>query len=115
MISRKIAEQTLSEALKTGADFAELFLQDKRSNTLALLDGHIEDAVTGRRHGAGIRVIKGLNSVYVHTNDTTLTGLVAAARSAAPSRTVVIAWKFAMNMKFSPLSWRSNIDFIAPK
>jgi len=83
MISRKIAEQALSEALKTGADFAELFLQDKRSNTLALLDGHIEDAVTGRRHGAGIRVIKGLNSVYVHTNDTSLIGLVTAARRAA--------------------------------
>ena len=83
MISRKIAEQTLAEALKTGGDFAELFLQDKRSSTLALLDGRIENAVTGRAHGAGIRIIKGLSSVYVHTNDTSLTGLTAAARRAA--------------------------------
>lgn len=83
LISKKIAEQVLTEALKTGGDFAELFVQDKRSNTLALLDGHIEDAVTGRLHGAGIRIYKGLSSVYVHTNDTSLSGLVAAARKAA--------------------------------
>ena len=31
MISRKIAEQTLAEALRTGGDFAELFVQDKKS------------------------------------------------------------------------------------
>lgn len=83
LISRKIAEQALAEALKTGGDFAELFAQDKRSNALALMDGHIEDAVTGRLHGAGIRIYKGLNSVYVHTNDTSLSGLLAAARKAA--------------------------------
>lgn len=83
MISRKIAEQTLAEALRTGGDFAELFVQDKRSNTLSLVDGHIEDAVTGRLHGAGVRIYQGLNSIYVHTNDTSLAGLLAAARKAA--------------------------------
>jgi len=83
MISKKIAEQALAEALKTGGDFAEIFAQDKCSNTITLLDGRIEDAVTGRIHGAGIRIFKGLNSIYVHTNDTSLSGLVAAARKAA--------------------------------
>lgn len=83
LVSKKIAEQTLAEALKTGGDFAELFVQDERSETLALLDNRIENAVTGRRHGAGIRIYKGLNSVYVHTNDTSLSGLLAAARKAA--------------------------------
>ena len=56
MISRKIAEQALAEALRTGGDFAELFLQDERSNAMSLLDGRIENAVTGRLHGAGIRI-----------------------------------------------------------
>ena len=83
MISRKIAEQALAEALRTGGDFAELFLQDERSNAMSLLDGRIENAVTGRLHGAGIRIYKGLNSIYVHTNDTSLSGLIAAARKAA--------------------------------
>ena len=83
MISRKNAAQVLAAALKTGGDFAELFLEDRRSNAMALVDGHIEHAVTGRRHGAGIRIYHGLNSIYVHTNDTSLSGLMAAAAKAA--------------------------------
>lgn len=83
MIAKRIVEQALAEALKTGGDFAELFAQDKRSGVMLLQDGRVEDAVTGRMHGAGIRIYKGLNSVYVHTNDTSLSGLIAAARKAA--------------------------------
>lgn len=83
MLSKKIAEQTLAEALRTGGDFAELFVQDQKNTALSLMDGHIDNAVTGRIHGAGIRIFKGLSSVYVHTNDTSLSGLIAAARKAA--------------------------------
>ena len=83
MIAKRIVEQALAEALKTGGDFAELFAQDKRSGVMLFQDGRVEDAVTGRMHGAGIRIYKGLNSVYVHTNDTSLSGLIAAARKAA--------------------------------
>ena len=83
MILKSVAEQVLFEALKTGGDFAELFCEDRRSGAMGLVDGHVESAATVRRHGAGIRVYNGLNSVYVHTNDTSLSGLVAAARKAA--------------------------------
>ena len=60
MVSKKIAEQALHEALKTGGDFAELFFQDTRANALSLLDGHVENATTNRKHGAGIRIYRGL-------------------------------------------------------
>ena len=80
MILKSIAEQVLHEALRTGGDFAELFCEDRRSGAMGLVDGHVESASTLRRHGAGIRVYNGLNSVYVHTNDTSLSGLTAAAR-----------------------------------
>lgn len=83
MILKSVAEQALNEALKTGGDFAELFCEDRRSGAVGLVDGHVEAASTMRRHGAGIRVYSGLSSVYVHTNDTSLSGLVAAARKAA--------------------------------
>ncbi len=83
MILKSVAEQALNEALKTGGDFAELFCEDRRSGAVGLVDGHVESASTVRRHGAGIRVYNGLSSVYVHTNDTSLSGLVAAARKAA--------------------------------
>ena len=83
MILKSTAEQVLSEALKTGGDFAEIFCEDRRSGSMAMVSGHVENASTVRRHGAGIRVYNGLNSVYVHTNDTSLSGLIAAARKAA--------------------------------
>ncbi len=83
MILKSIAEQALNEALKTGGDFAEIFCEDRRSGALGLVGGRVENATTVRRHGAGIRVYHGLNSVYVHTNDTGLSGLMAAARKAA--------------------------------
>ncbi len=83
MILKSVAEQALNEALRTGGDFAELFCEDRRSGAMGLVDGHVENASTVRRHGAGIRVYRGLNSVYVHTNDTGLSGLLAAARKAA--------------------------------
>ena len=83
MIQKKIAEAALAAAMKTGGDFAELFEQDERSGALSMSFDRIEDAVTGRIHGAGLRVFKGLNSVYVYTNDTSLEGLLRAAERAA--------------------------------
>ncbi len=83
MILKSVAEQALHEALRTGGDFAELFCEDRRSGAVGLVDGRVENASTTRRHGAGIRVYNGLSSVYVHTNDTSLNGLIAAARKAA--------------------------------
>ena len=83
MILKSTAEQVLAAALRTGGDFAELFCEDRRSGGMGLVDGHVENAATARRHGAGIRVYNGLNSVYVHTNDTSASGLLSAARKAA--------------------------------
>ena len=70
MILKSTAEQVLAAALRTGGDFAEIYCEDRRSGAMGLVDGHVEAASTVRRHGAGIRVFRGLNSVYVHTNDT---------------------------------------------
>ncbi|MDO4356825.1 MAG: TldD/PmbA family protein [Clostridia bacterium] len=83
MINRKTAEQVLSRALTTGGDFAEIFFEDTRKNTLGMIDGKIDTATTRRTHGAGIRIYQGLNSVYVYTNDTDLPGLMRAAQQAA--------------------------------
>ena len=83
MLSRTIAEQALAAAVRTGGAFAEIFYEDTRSGSLTLNAGAIETALTGRSAGAGIRVYKGLSSVYVFTNDASLSGLVRAAQKAA--------------------------------
>ena len=50
MISKSIAERVLAEALTTGGDFAELFMEDTRQMGIMLMDGMIDSASTSRRH-----------------------------------------------------------------
>ena len=83
MISKLHAANVLAEALRTGGDFAELFFQDQTSQTITMRDGSVEDAVTQRIHGAGIRIFRGLSCVYVYSCDTSPSGLISLARRAA--------------------------------
>ena len=83
MITNSQAAPALRAALATGGDFAEIFYQDKSSQTLTLQDGRMEDVLTRRIHGAGMRVFRGLSCVYVHSCDTSTEGLMRLARRAA--------------------------------
>ena len=69
--------------MRTGADFAEIFAEDKRSSSAILDDGRVEEVVTGRDRGAGIRVVAGDTTGFAHTADLTSSGLTAAAAAAA--------------------------------
>lgn len=83
MISKNTIESVLACALSTGGDFAEIFAEDKTSQSITLIDGKVDSLNSGRSYGVGIRVYKGLKSVYGFTNDTSVTGLEAAAKKAA--------------------------------
>lgn len=83
MIDREAAERALACALSKGGDFAEIFFEDALTNNLSLVGGQMDAATTLRSHGAGIRVYRGVNSVYVHTSDTSEAALLKAARQAA--------------------------------
>ena len=83
MLKKGAAERALGRAVSTGGDFAEIFYEDTRSSRIGQTDDRIDTATTGRIHGAGLRVYKGTNSVYVHTNDTSDAGLMAVAERAA--------------------------------
>ncbi len=83
MLDQNVAREVLQEAVKTGGDFAEIFMEDRIDNTMMMRSGRLETANIGRLHGAGVRVFSGTNSVYVHTNDTSREGLMNCARQAA--------------------------------
>ena len=83
MLDQNIAREVLQEAVRTGGDFAEIFVEDRIDNSLVMRSRRIETVNTGRLHGAGVRVFSGTNAVYVHTNDTSREGLMACARQAA--------------------------------
>ena len=83
MIKHSIANAVLDEALRSGGDFSELYMQDTETNSLSMVNGVVEDAKYQRKAGAGVRVLKGTRSAYAYTADTSEEALIATARAAA--------------------------------
>ncbi len=83
MIDESVISGLLGTALRTGADFAEVFAEDKRSTSAVLDDGRIEELSSGRDRGAGIRVVTGETTGFAHTADLSEAGLRSAAEAAA--------------------------------
>jgi TldD protein len=83
MIDQDTLTRVLGAATRTGADFAEVFVEDKRSTSAGLDDGRVEQVTSGRDRGAGIRVVKGDTTGFAHTADLSEAGLRAAAEAAA--------------------------------
>ncbi len=83
MIKQSIIENVIEAALSTGGDFAEVFVEDKYVNSMALQDKKIERSISGRDFGIGIRIFSGLQNVYTYTTDFSEEGLVNAAKKAA--------------------------------
>ena len=83
MLSREVAERVLGRCLITGGDFAEIFEEDALNNSISILNGKVENSLGGRTYGIGIRIFKGLKSVYAYTNNNSLTSLLNVAQKAA--------------------------------
>lgn len=93
IVQPHILTKALDAALSTGADFADIFLEDTYSSQLSVLNSKPEQAIVGQLYGAGIRLFFGHEIVYVTTNDLSEAGLVKAALNAAQSRGKGIAHK----------------------
>lgn len=83
MIDHDVIPRVLGAALRTGGEFAELYAEDKRSTSISLDDGRIEQVTSGRDRGVGIRVIRGETTGFAHTSDLSEAGLTEAALAAA--------------------------------
>ncbi|HVX16456.1 MAG TPA: TldD/PmbA family protein [Acidimicrobiales bacterium] len=83
LVDADVVSETLDAALQTGGEFAEVFVEDKRSSSALLDDGRIERLTSGRDRGAGIRVVVGDTTGFAHTADLTPEGLRSAARAAS--------------------------------
>ena len=83
MIEAAVLQRTLQTALRHGGDFAEVFAEDRRLASARLDDAKVEEFVSGRERGAGIRVVRGDTTGFAHTADLSEAGLRAAADAAA--------------------------------
>jgi TldD protein len=83
MLNKDIVGKVIKKSMSTGADYAEIYEEDVLSNNLSLVEGKMENIVSGRSYGIGIRIIKGLNSIYAYTNENSESALMETANKVA--------------------------------
>ncbi len=83
MLDKKLIEDIIMAALSTGGDFAEIFAEDKFNTNITMIGGKVDNSISGRDFGIGIRIFKGLNSVYAYTNQHNRDALIDIAIKAS--------------------------------
>ena len=76
MLEKIKLEEYLSKCMSSDADFAEIYEEDEISERISMLDGKVESIANNSTLGLGIRLYKGLESVYAYTNDTSDDGVL---------------------------------------
>src|SRR5882724_6362241 len=83
MLEESVVQKVLGTALRTGGEWAEVFVEDRHSSGGRLDDGRIEELSSLRDRGAGIRVVVGETTGFAHTADLSENGLRIAAEAAS--------------------------------
>ena len=83
IINEKILPEVLAVAMSGGADFAEVFAQRSRNNSINYVGGKIDTINDNVISGVGIRAFSGTRTVYASTTDISREGLLRCAESVA--------------------------------
>lgn len=83
MISESNAYRILEAAMSGTADFADIFIEENKTNSVGLLNGKVNRASSSIDSGVGIRLMSGTNVVYVHSNDSDTEVLIKLAKEAS--------------------------------
>ncbi len=83
LVERDVIERVLASALRRGGEFAEVFVEDRRTSSASLDQRRVEELSSGRDRGAGVRVVVGETTGFAHTADLSERGLIDAAHAAA--------------------------------
>ncbi len=83
IVNEKILSEAIAIAMSGGADFAEIFAQRSRNNSISYVAGKIDNISDNVISGVGIRAFDGTRTVYASTTDLTREGILACASSVA--------------------------------
>jgi TldD protein len=83
VIERYLIDSVLKRALRSGADFAELFVERKRNQAISVEESKVQRVNSGTDLGAGLRIIHGGVVSYIYTEDLSEDGLLKSADLAA--------------------------------
>ena len=77
MLKKEELERLLSRAMASEADFAEIFEEDGLSEGISMLNDTVETVNRNQKSGIGIRLYKGVQSVYGYSNQQDMSSLEA--------------------------------------
>lgn len=83
LMNETLIREALDVALSSGADFAEVFVEDTLNNTLQIVDEKVDTVSSVMISGVGIRAYLGLRSVSATSSDLGRDAVLAAARNVA--------------------------------
>ena len=69
MLNKETLERYLSLCMSSEADFAEIYEENEVNETISMLSGKVENVNTVVVSGIGIRLYKGVQSVYAFSNE----------------------------------------------
>jgi TldD protein len=83
MLPRELVDDVVRAARRRGGSFAELFVEERRSTSIRLDDGKVEELSTGSDRGGGVRVALGTSYGYAYSNRLDRASLLQAAEAAS--------------------------------
>jgi TldD protein len=82
-VSVEVLQKIISIAMSKGGDYADLFFEYKRTNSLGLEDGKVNRAYSNIGSGVGIRVLKGDQTGFAYSESLRQEDMINAALMAA--------------------------------
>lgn len=73
----------LEKSLCKGGEYADLFFEDTKANSISYLDSKVDSMNLGIMYGVGLRVISNMKTIYLYSNDTSNESLMNLANSAS--------------------------------
>ena len=83
LLSEVLCSEVIAVAMSTGADFAEIYCEHTKNESIQLVDGKINRIQNNVLSGVGVRAFLGTRTVYASTTDLSRGGLITCAKSVA--------------------------------
>jgi TldD protein len=68
MLNPQVAQKVLALAIERGASFADIFVEEKKSQSFSILSSQVQNVNSGINFGIGVRVVFGKDSLYAYSN-----------------------------------------------
>ncbi len=98
-------QKVISTAMGKGADYADLFFEHSVTNSAALQDNDVNSAYSDIMFGVGIRVLKGEQTGFAYSENTSLEAMIRAAETASNIADNNMSYKAVALSEFQPPSY----------